>query len=78
MIILLKIILSLIIILGGFIIKNLYKDFKLTEKTVEYEDSTIIDKIKVKIMLYFSIIAIFIFCLLLLFYVISPMQLTMW
>jgi hypothetical protein len=75
MIIILKIILSLFLILGGFIIKTLYKDFKLTEKTEGYEDLIIADKIKMKSILYFSIIAIFSFCLLLLYFVIVPMSL---
>jgi hypothetical protein len=76
MIIILKIILSLFIILGGVIIRTLYKDFKLTEQTEEYQDSIIADKIKMKSILYFSLIAIASFCLLLLYYVISPMQIT--
>ena len=33
MIIILKIILALFVILGGFVIKTLYKDFKLTENS---------------------------------------------
>jgi len=74
MLIILKIILSLFIILGGFIIKILCKDFKLTEKSAEYDESTIAEKIKLKLILSFSLIAIFSFCLLLLYYVISPMQ----
>lgn len=76
MIIILKIILSLFIILGGFIVKTLYSDFKLTEKSQEYEDTTIADKIKVKSILYFTLIAICGFCLFLLYYVICPIQIT--
>lgn len=76
MIIILKIILSLFIILGGYIAKILYKDFRLTEKTVEYEDTTIADKIKIKSILYFSLITICAFCLLLLYFVVAPMQIT--
>lgn len=74
MLIILKIILSLFIILGSFVIKILYKDFKLTEKSIEYDESTNAEKIKLKFILSFSLIAIFSFCLLLLYYVISPMQ----
>lgn len=76
MIIILKIILFLFVILGGFIIKTLYKDFKLTENSEEYDESTVSDKIKIKSLLYFSLIAIFAFCMLLLYYVIAPMQIT--
>lgn len=76
MIILLKIILSFFIILGVIVMKTLYKDFKTTEKTEDYENITIADKIKIKSVLYFSLIAICSFCLLLLYYVIAPMQIT--
>jgi heme/copper-type cytochrome/quinol oxidase subunit 2 len=74
MIILLKIILSLFIVLGVIVIKTLYKDFRTTEKTEEYENVTIADKIKIKFILYISLIAICSFCLFLLYYVIAPMQ----
>lgn len=78
MIVILKIILSLFVVLGIFIAKTLYKDFRLTEKTSDYEDSTVIDKIKIKFMLYFSLIAICTFCSLLVYYIIIPMQITTW
>lgn len=52
----------------------LYKDFKLIEKTEEYENSTLADKIKLKAVLYFSLVGICTFCLLLLYFVIVPMQ----
>jgi len=74
MIILLKIILSLFIVLGFIVIRTLYKDFRATEKTEEYENVTIADKIKIKFILYVSLIAICSFCLLLLYYIIAPMQ----
>lgn len=76
MIIILKIILSIFIIIGGIVIKTLYKDFKQIEGTEQYEEATIADKIKTKSILYFSQISIIGFCLLLLYYVISPMQIT--
>jgi len=76
MIILLKIILSFFIVLGVIVIRTLYKDFRTTEKTEEYENITIADKIKIKFILYVSLIAICSFCLLLLYYVIAPMQIT--
>jgi len=76
MIIILKIVLALFIALGWFIGKTLYKDFKQTEKSQEYEESTVADKIKIKFMLYFSLISIISFCLLLLYFVVSPMQIT--
>ena len=58
---------------GWFIGKTLYQDLKQTEKTPEYEESTVADKIKIKSMLYFSLIAIIAFCLLFLYYVVSPL-----
>jgi hypothetical protein len=76
MIILLKIILSLFIIIGVIIFKTLYKDFKQTENSLAYEESTIADKIKIKAILYFSLVTIAAFCMLLLYYVIVPMQIT--
>jgi len=76
MIIILKIILTLFIAFGWFIGKTLYQDLKQTEKTPEYEESTVADKIKIKSMLYFSLITIIAFCLLLLYFVVSPMQIT--
>lgn len=78
MIILLKIILSFFIVLGFIVVRTLYKDFKATEKTEDYELTTIADKIKIKFILYTSLIAICSFCLLLLCYVIVPMQITWW
>lgn len=78
MIVLLKIILSLFIVLGIFIANMFYKDFKSIEKTQEYEESMLADKIKVQSVLYFSMIAICGFCLLLLYYVIIPIQITPW
>jgi hypothetical protein len=78
MIILLKIILSLFIIMGVIIARTIYKDFKITKTTQDYEDSILADKIKIKAILYSSIIAICVFCLLLLYYVITPMQITAW
>jgi len=74
MIIILKVILVLFILLGAYIMKMLYKDFKLIEKTEEYENSTLADKIKLKAVLYFSLVGICTFCLLLLYFVIVPMQ----
>lgn len=76
MVIILKIILSLFILVGFVVAKTLYKDFKETEKTQDYEDIIIADKIKMKIILYFSLITIISFCLLLLYYVIVPIQIT--
>ena len=76
MIIILKIILSLFIILGGVVSRTLYRDFKQTETSLYYEESTLADKIKIKAILYFSLVAIVTFCLLLLYYVIVPMKIT--
>ena len=78
MIILLKIILAIFILIGGIVFKTLYKDYKLMKKTQQFEDSTIADRIKIQSILFFSLTTIFVFCLLLLYYVIYPMQITMW
>ena len=76
MIIILKIILSLFIIMDIYVAKVLYKDFKITESTVEYEDSTVMDKIKLKAVLYTSLVGVITFCLVLLYYVVVPMQIS--
>lgn len=73
MIIILKIILGLLILVGFYVAKVLYKDFKFVEKSDDYEESTVADRIKIKFILYFSLISIFAFCLLLLYFVIMPL-----
>lgn len=78
MIIILKIILAFIIILGISVIKALYKDFKTTTNSIAYEDATVIDKLKIKSILYFSIIGTLTFCLLMLYYVVAPMTIMWW
>ena len=59
-----------------YVAKVLYKDFKITESTVEYEDSTVMDKIKLKAVLYTSLVGVITFCLVLLYYVVVPMQIS--
>ena len=76
MIIILKIILSAMIFAGGYVFKTFFSDFRLTQKTEDYEESTLIDKLKIKAIFYFSLVCIFSFCLFLLYFVISPMQIT--
>jgi dolichol kinase len=72
MIIILKAILLCLGIFGFLVGRVLYKDYKNTKKSEEYEDLTIADKLKFQSILYISITAIGIFCLLILFFIISP------
>ena len=74
MIILLKIILGLIVMLDFLISRIMFIDFRKTIKSANFEEAPIIAKIKVRIIFYFTFIALIAFALLLGFYIISPMQ----
>jgi type III secretory pathway component EscV len=78
MIVILKIILGLFALLGGVVIQTLYKDFKNTEKTSQYDELSVADKIKIKTVLYISMTAIVAFCLLLVYFIIVPVQINLW
>ncbi len=77
MIIILKVILTLFFAFGIFVMINLYKDFKFNEKTDDYDQLTIAERIKVKLILYISLISIFSLCVFLLYFILVPIQL-MW
>jgi hypothetical protein len=74
MIIILKIILFLFATLDVYVMKFLYQDFKQTEKTLDYEESRVVDKVKMKLLLYFTLIALFSFFAFMVYYIIIPMQ----
>lgn len=74
MIILLKIILGLMIIVDFFVSRILFIDFINTIKTKAFEEATVANKIKVKIIFYFTYLALIVFALLLIIYIISPLQ----
>lgn len=60
--------------LDFLVVKTLYRDYKTTAKSQEFEESSVADRLKIKLLFNFSIGALFIFFLLLLYYVIAPMQ----
>lgn len=71
MMILLKIVLSLLFFLGIYMIVSLYKDFKATRNTEQYEDLSLLDKIKMKSILFFYLMSITVFCSLMVYYIIT-------
>jgi hypothetical protein len=76
MIVILKIILALFGIAGAFVSKNLISDFRMTKKSERFEELTIADKIKFDFIFYFSTICIFCFIALIVYFIISPLNMS--
>ena len=74
MIIILKIILGFFIVTGIFLLKTMIKDYRTTIKTEHYENTTIFNKLKIKIILYLILTTISVFIILLVFFIFSPIQ----
>ena len=73
--ILLKIILSLFIVLNFFVAQHLYKDLKNLKKSKGYENTTLLERFKVRFIFYFILICQISLAVILGYFVIIPMTL---
>lgn len=74
MIVLLKVILSLFLIFSILVAKFFLKDYKTTIKTQQFEEGSLISKIKLKFIFYFLLLTTISFMSLIVFYLISPLK----
>jgi len=74
MIIILKTILVFFIIISFLLLLTMVKDYRITIKTDNYENASIFDRLKIKIIFYLILTVISVFILLLSFFVFSPIQ----
>ena len=72
MIIILKIILGIMAFFNLSVLRTLLIDYRRTIKTENFDDSTIITKMRLKSIFFISIFALIVFFMLLIYYLFSP------